>query len=101
MIDELKASLDRAPIYGKNDEVVVAAVDKNTDKDITLGAKNGIINEASDYMEIDLEEEQTTEAYQETLNNDIVSIDNIENIHKHHKTPWRTICEVIKQEFFE
>ena len=53
-------------------------IKKHSDTYITAGAKDSTINEASDYMEIYLEEEQKTETYQETLNNDIVSIENIE-----------------------
>ena len=32
---------------------------------------------------------------------DIKNIDRIKNIHKHHKTHWRKIYEVIQQEFFD
>ena len=52
-------------------------------------------------MEIDLEEEKNTEAYQETLNSDIEIFDRIENIHQHHKTHWMKINKVIQQDFFE
>ena len=90
-----------ARIDATNTEVLVVDVESNSEEDITAGSKVSKINEASNEMEIDIEEEKNTEAYQETLNIDIENIDRIENIHKHHKTPWRTIYEVIQQEFFE
>ena len=46
-------------------------------------------------MEIDIEEEHKTEAYQETMNIDIENIAKIENSHKHHTKQWSTIYEVI------
>ena len=52
-------------------------------------------------MEMDIEGEQKTEAYKVTLNFDIENIEKIENIHKHHKTYWRTIKIVIQQEIFD
>ena len=73
-----------APIDATNLEVPEVAVEENSDEDITAGAKFTKINKASNEMEIDLEEEQKTEAYQDTLNIDIENIDRIEHIHKYN-----------------
>ena len=60
-----------APIYATNPEVSAVAVEVNSDEYITSGDKVSKINESSDDMEIDLEEERKAESYQETLNIDI------------------------------
>ena len=56
MIDELEASSTGAPIDARNPEVFVVAVESNYEEDITAGAKASKINEASDDMEINIEE---------------------------------------------
>ena len=65
------ASFTGAPIYAKNTEVPVVAVEENSDEYITAVAKANKINESSDEIEIYLEEKLKTEAYQETYNIDI------------------------------
>ena len=67
----MEASLTVAPIYATNPEVSAVAVEVNSDEYITSGDKVSKINESSDDMEIDLEEERKAESYQETLNIDI------------------------------
>ena len=66
-----------APVYATNTEVLVVSVEANADEYITSGANASKINESGDETEIDLEKEQNTEAYQETLNIDIGNIDKI------------------------
>ena len=90
-----------APIDATNTEVTEVAVEANYDEDITSGAKVGKINESSNDMEIDLEEEQNTEKYKATLNIDIENISKIENIHNDHKRNWMRIYKVIQQLFFD
>ena len=51
---------------------------KNYDETITEVAN------ASNEMQINLEEEHKTESYQETMNIDIENIDKIENSHKYY-----------------
>ena len=58
---------------------------KNSDETITEVAN------ASNEMQINLEEEHKTESYQETMNIDIENIDKIENSHKYYTKQWRTI----------
>ena len=60
IIDELEGSLTGAPIDATNTEVPVVAVEENFDEDITVGANVSKVNESSDDMGIDLEEEQNT-----------------------------------------
>ena len=71
------------------------AKEENSDKSITAVAKS------RNDMEIDLQEEQKTEAYQEIMNIDIENINKIVNIRKHYTKQWRTIYEVIQQELFD
>ena len=68
---------------------------KNSDETITEVAN------ASNEMQINLEEEHKTESYQETMNIDIENINKIENSHNHYTKQWRKIYEVIQQEFFD
>ena len=76
-------------------------VEANADGYLISGCKVSKINESSDEMEIDMEEEQSIEAYNVKLNIDIENIVKIENIHNHHKKHWRKIYEVIQQDSFD
>ena len=47
IIDELEAILTGSPVYAKNSEVLVVAVEAYSDEYITAGSKASKINEAS------------------------------------------------------
>ena len=69
IIEDLKANLTGSPIDASNTDYSAVAEEANSDEAITAVAKSR--NET----EIDLEEEHNTEAYQETINIDILNID--------------------------
>ena len=56
----MEASLSGEPIDATNTEVSAVAVETHSDEDITAGAKVSKINESSNEIEIDLEEERKT-----------------------------------------
>ena len=55
--------MTKSPIGAINSEVLDLAVETNYGEDMTGGAKFSKINKFNYEMEIDLEEEQKTEAY--------------------------------------
>ena len=71
------------------------AEEANVDKAVTAEAK------ASNDIEIDIKEEQKTQAYKETMKNDIGNINKFEKRKKVYTTQWRTIYEVIEPEFLK
>ena len=65
----------------------------NVDKSVTAEAK--AIND----MDVDIKEEQKTQAYKETKNIYIENINTFEKRNKVYTTQWRTIYEVIGPDF--
>ena len=53
---DYKVFFTGAPIYDTNPEVLVVALEVNSDEDITAGAKFSKINKSSDEMEIYIKE---------------------------------------------
>ena len=74
---------------------MAVAEEANVDKAVTAEAK------ASNDTEIDIKEEQKTQAYKETMKNDIGNINKFEKRKKVYTTQWRTIYEVIEPEFLK
>ena len=94
MIEYLEADLTGAPIDVSNTDDSEVAEEANADESTTEVAK------ARNETDIDLTEEQNTEAYRETMNIDIENINTIENRHKPYTKLWRTIYEVIQKNIF-
>ena len=78
----------------------MVSVEENPDEYITVVSKVSKINESRNDMEIDLEEEQKTEAYKSIMNIEIENINKIETIYNHNKTNRMTIYKVMRQSFF-
>ena len=74
---------------------MAVAEEANVDKAVTAEAKD------SNDTEIDIKEEQKTQAYKETMKNDIGNINKFEKRKKVYTTQWRTIYEVIEPEFLK
>ena len=75
MTEDLKANQTGSRIDASNLEYLVVAEETNSDEAITA------VSKANNNMEIDIEEEHNTEAYQETIN---IHIENINKIEKRH-----------------
>ena len=95
MIEDLEVDLTKAPIDALNTKDSAVAEEANSEEAITAAAK------ASNEMQIDLKEEQKTEAYIKIMNIDIENINTIVKRNKPYTKQWRTIYEVIQRNIFD
>ena len=89
MIEDMEAGLTGALKKTSNTDTSAVAEEANVDEAVTAEAK------ASNNMEIDLKEQQKTQAYKETINIYIENINTFEKRNKVYTTQWRTIYKVI------
>ena len=73
----------------------MVAEEANFDEAVTAESKT------SNNVDIDLKEERKTQAYEDTINNDIENNDTFEKKKKIYTTQWSTIYEVIEPEFLK
>ena len=78
MIEDLEANLTGSPIYASNTDNSAVTEEANA-----YEAINAVVKSSND-IEIYIEEEHTTEDYQETMNIDIENSGKIKKRHKHY-----------------
>ena len=93
MIEDMKAKLTESPKQTSNTDNYTVSEEENVDEAFTAEAKD------RNDIEIDLKEEQKTQAYKQTIDIDIENINTFEKINKLYTNQWRKIYKIIEPDF--